>query len=353
MKLCPTCHRHLRTPEARCPFCGAEQRSAPALPGAGLVATALLSTLLVACTDRSPADTTGTDTSSTSSTSATTTTGVTPTTSGPTSLTGSDGSTTLPTPTTDGSVSSSDAPPLDTGDPGCFFYAGCPPDLGPEQQTLCDVFAQDCPRGEKCTAWGADSSWTGTKCVPVTGDQQPGEPCTAPQGGSAGNDDCRLGAMCWDVDGVDGTCIALCTGTPDEPVCAAKTTCIITNDDVLNLCLPTCDPLLQDCADGDVCIAVDGDFICVFEVSGESGAANESCESLNSCDPGLACVPSETASMVCLDNALISCCQPFCDLTVMDPACPNPDQVCVPWFDPMMGEVPPGMEDVGFCGLAP
>ena len=85
-------------------------------------------------------------------------------------LFGSDGSTTLPTPTTDGSVSSNSNDSLDTGDPGCSFYAGCPPDLGPEQQTLCDVFAQDCPRGEKCTAWGA-GSWTGTKCVPVTGDQ--------------------------------------------------------------------------------------------------------------------------------------------------------------------------------------
>ena len=343
MKLCPTCHRHLRTPEARCPFCGAEQRSAPALAGAGLVATALLSTLLVACTDRSPADTTGTDTSSTS---ATTTTGVTPTTSGPTSLTGSDGSTTLPTPTTDGSVSSNSNDSLDTGDPGCSFYAGCPPDLGPEQQTLCDVFAQDCPRGEKCTAWGADSSWTGTKCVPVTGDQQPGEPCTAPQGGSAGNDDCRLGAMCWDVDGVDGTCIALCTGTPDEPVCAADTVCAITNDGVLNLCLPTCDPLQQGCPDDQLCIMINsGDFVCILDASGVAGQVNDPCEFINACDPGLACLNAPDATSACDQNAT-GCCQPFCKFP--DAPCPNPDQQCTQWFDQ---PIPPGSEDIGVCAI--
>jgi len=44
------------------------------------------------------------------------------------------------------------------------------------------------------------------------------------------------------------------------------------------------------------------------------------------------------------------CCQPFCDFVNMDQPCPNPDQKCVQWFDPMM-PIPPGSEDVGVCSI--
>lgn len=351
MKQCPGCHRHLRSPEPHCPFCGAEQRSGPDLTATGLVGSVVLSALLVACTERSPGDTTETTGTTPPATTSGTTTGVTPTTSGPGTSTGPDGTTTTATTLTDGSVSSND-PSLDTGDSGCAFYAGCPVDVASDHQFKCNPILQDCPVDEKCTAWGSEG-WTGTKCVPVTGARAPGEPCTAPMGGNAGVDDCEAGAMCWDVDDNNqGTCVALCTGSYDDPMCApAMTTCVITNNDVLTLCLPTCDPLVQGCPDDDLCIPAGDAFVCVFDGSGDTGAVNDPCEFQNGCDAGLFCLATPGASSVCMQNAG-GCCQPFCDLTQMVP-CPNPDQQCVPWFDPMEMEPPPGLEDVGICAIPP
>lgn len=348
MKQCPTCHRHLRAPEARCPFCGAEQRSAPDGSN-GLVVTLLLSAMLSACTERDPGVTTGTTDAATTD-AATTTTGVTPTTLGPTTTTGPNG-TTDATPTTDGSVSNSD-PSVDVGDDGCAFYAGCPPDFSLE--TPCDVFAQDCAPDEKCSAHATNngSSWDATKCVPVTGTQAPGQPCTAEDGGLSGIDDCQLGAMCWDVDDMGkGTCVALCTGTENAPVCAADFDCAIANEGVLNLCLPACDPLQQDCPAEEVCVAIDDAFVCIFDGSGDTGALNSPCEGFNSCDAGLFCA-KPSAAVECMQNAF-GCCQPFCDTTKPDPPCPNQDQECIPWFDAMMQDPPPGLENIGFCSIPP
>lgn len=45
----------------------------------------------------------------------------------------------------------------------------------------CTMLEQDCPKCEKCAAYaeGAGSSWNAAKCVPVQGDGQAGDPCTA------------------------------------------------------------------------------------------------------------------------------------------------------------------------------
>ena len=318
MKLCPACQRHLRAPEERCPFCGAEQRSGADLSGTGLVASVVLSAMLAACGDRPLTTSEGTGTTGTTGTTA--------------------------TPTTDGSVSSSDAT-LDTDDEGCAFYAGCPPDVGKHRD--CDVFAQDCPPGQKCAA---TDNWSIAECVPVGGDQQPGDACTTPEGPSAGIDDCEAGAMCFgaDVDTLQGTCVALCTGTADDPVCAADLTCLIANQGVLNLCVPVCDPLLADCPGDDLCVPNGQQFVCVYDASGDTGQLNDPCDFVNSCDKGLACVNTNMASSACM-NIANGCCQPFCDFVKMEP-CPNPDQKCVQWFDPMM-PIPPGSEDVGVCGI--
>ena len=348
MKLCPGCGRHLRAPEACCPFCGAEQRSSAAVPTAGILATVLLSACLSACTERTPGDTTGTATSDTTATTTTTTTGVTPTTTAPTSMTGSTSSTTLPDPTSESSVSSND-PSLDTGDPGCSFYAGCPPDVGSAIE--CDVFKQDCAPGEKCTAWaeGGGGAWNATKCVPVTGMKAPGDMCMAEGSGVSGIDDCQAGAMCWNVDDMNmGTCVALCKGTPNAPICDDNISCAIFNNGVLNLCLPACDPLLQDCPGDDLCLMIGEGFICAPDDSGDMGKTNDPCEFANACDKGLVCLDTANASSDCMQGSQ-GCCQPFCDFVAMEP-CPNPDQKCVQWFDPMM-PIPPGFEDVGVCAI--
>jgi hypothetical protein len=224
------------------------------------------------------------------------------------------------------------------------------PDGGTTGTIDCDVFKQDCDPGQKCTAWaeGGGGAWNATKCVDITGDGAPGEPCTTIGGGVSGMDDCRLGAMCWDVNIENqGVCIALCTGTPDAPVCPPKSRCAIGQEGILNLCIPTCDPLLQDCPGDDLCIPNGDSFLCVLDASGEMGAINDPCEFANACDQGLVCLNTAIASAAC-QQGLQGCCQPFCKFP--DSPCPNPDQECLQWFDPMM-EFPPEYENVGICAI--
>ena len=224
----------------------------------------------------------------------------------------------------------------------------------------CDVWLQDCPPGEKCMPYARDGSskWHSTICVPVAPDpKQPGEVCTAEGGGLSGIDDCAKASMCWNVDDETnmGTCVPFCMGTPDAPMCADPAdTCVIANDGVLILCLPRCDPLLQDCSENEVCIPVSpGDgFACVLDASGGDGVAGTPCRYANSCNPGLLCRPGDLVPG-CLQNG--ACCVPLCDLT--DPnasqtcaaAYTEPGAECVPFFE--MGTAPPEYEDVGVCLL--
>lgn len=229
--------------------------------------------------------------------------------------------------------------------------SGCGAPFDPDGEfrcVECDGFVQDCPQGDKCVAWADDggSAWNGHKCVSVTGEGVAGEPCTVEGSGTSGVDDCAFGHMCWDVDDeLHGTCVALCTGSQEMPLCADGLGCLIANDGALNLCMPRCDPLLQDCAGDDLCLPSGPEFLCAIDASGDAGAVNDPCTFVNTCDKGLLCsLPS--ASAACMQDA-DGCCQPFCSFP--GGACPNPDQTCLQFFDPEMG-IPPGFEDVGRCG---
>ena len=229
------------------------------------------------------------------------------------------------------------------------------PDGGGDSTIECDTFAQDCPPGQKCVPWaeGGGGAWNATKCVDVTGDGAPGDPCFAPEGGVAGIDDCAFGSICWDVDQTfHGTCVRQCMGTPDAPICPQKFFCVITAEGAINLCLPNCDPLLQDCPGGDLCLPHldDSGFQCVLDVSGDLGQANDPCEFANACDKGLLCIDALDASSAC-DPRSPGCCQPFCQLS--DPTCPNPDQQCVALFDPKRPDLPPDYKDIGTCRIPP
>jgi hypothetical protein len=221
---------------------------------------------------------------------------------------------------------------------------------GETEGTLdCDPFAQDCGPGEKCSAWADDGgdSWNATHCVPIDpAPAQPGEPCTVLGSPVSGVDNCDIGAMCWDVDfdtGM-GTCIALCTGSIDDPDCAdASTSCQISNDDSLNLCLPTCNPLLGDCPAGQGCYPGDEAFHCSPDASGAAGAQGDECLFVNVCDPGLACVFGDFAG--CADD---TCCSQYCDITDLT-ACTDMGMFCYAWYG--MGEAPPGLDFVGVCGV--
>ncbi len=218
----------------------------------------------------------------------------------------------------------------------------------------CDLWADDCPVGTKCMPWANDggNSWNATRCTPLAEDpHEPGEPCTVEDSPVSGIDDCEARAMCWNVDPETnmGECVAFCSGSEANPICkGACETCPLSGDGVLILCLPMCDPLEQNCGEGQGCYGWSDVFICVPDAGGEAGALLEPCEFTNVCDPGLMCLDSD---MVPGCEGASGCCTPFCDALAEAP-CP-PELVgaeCVPWFED--GQAPRcTMGVVGACML--
>lgn len=224
---------------------------------------------------------------------------------------------------------------------------GCDDSPKPE----CDLWTQDCPRGQKCMPYADDggSAWNAVKCTPVV--QEPdlaGETCIVEVDAYSGADSCELGAMCWDVapETNEGVCLAMCTGSEEAPVCDAGYYCPILSDGVIVLCHPLCDPLAQDCPPGEVCApnsgGYDGLWECVQDLSGDDGQYGSPCSAY--CDPGLACIGSEHVP----GCEATSCCSPWCLTSVLD-ACPDEEQVCIPWYEE--GRAPEGYEDLGLCGI--
>ena len=228
----------------------------------------------------------------------------------------------------------------------CQFF-GC--DDIPSDPRMCDVWAQDCPEGQKCAAIVSDGgiSWNAVKCVDVTGTDEPGESCVVTDA-FEGLDSCIKGAMCFyfDKDGV-GYCVAQCTGSANAPVCESGGDCAIDGDGVLILCLLTCDPLLQDCPNPDLGCYPNVEFECWPDASGDEGQANDPCE-FNDCDPGLMCAEAAQVGVGCSQGST-GCCTPFCEFP--GGACPNPDQQCVQWFDPMTLPANDPQLGIGYCGV--
>jgi hypothetical protein len=219
----------------------------------------------------------------------------------------------------------------------------------------CDNWAQDCMDGQKCMPYANNgtNAWNATKCVDVKPEKnQPGDACTVEGSGVSGIDDCDLGVMCWEVDPetMQGTCVAQCTGSPDAAVCANGGTCFVSNEGVLNLCLPLCDPLAQDCSGTSLCIPNPKnnlEFTCILDASGDEGQAFDACEYINVCDKGLMCANPMLGSEC--DPAAIGCCLPFCPLDEVPSMCPGAGQECIPWYED--GTAPPGFDNVGICGI--
>ncbi len=294
-------------------------------------------------------DSSGSDTQGGATTTATTSTTASSLSGSATSASGGTASDSTPTTTTT-TTSGADS----TGNPWtsepCGVFLAC--DDMPSSERQCDNFAQDCPEGQKCAAYSSEAGpyWDALKCVDVTGTDGPGDPCTV-DGLATGIDSCVEGAMCWwlDQEGV-GHCIALCTGTPEAPVCENNADCTINGEGTLNVCYPKCDPLAQDCLGSDMaCYAVSDFFVCEPDASGPEGQTNDPCEFDTSCDPGLTCTNAGLVGKGC-SEAPTGCCTPFCKFP--GGACPNPDQQCVQYFDPM--QLPPGDPKlaIGVCGIS-
>ena len=245
----------------------------------------------------------------------------------------------------------------DTGDGMGETFVNDTTDDGGMCGDECDIWAEsDCMDGEKCTSVACEvgsTSWDSNVCRPIHGDKAVGDECDNMGSGVDGNDDCGEGSMCWgtDPDTGFGNCVAFCTGNANAGACegGSETLCSIYNGGVLPLCLPECDPLVAECASGDLCIphpSGDG-FNCVLDASGGMGLYGVPCEFANSCNEGLLCIDS--AAVPEAECAAASgCCSPVCDLGAGE-ACPGDGQVCEAYYD--VDAVPPGYENVGICAV--
>jgi hypothetical protein len=210
----------------------------------------------------------------------------------------------------------------------------------------CDPFLQDCPDGEKCVAYSSTGgNWDANKCVVITGSGSAGDPCT--YGGTVeATDNCDADTHCWDVMDVDGMALGVCTpfcgGTADDPVCPPDTSCLIANDGSINLCVATCDPLLQDCSSGLACFWANNGFNCIFTT--QDIPLGEPCGFINDCTAGLGCLTAEVLPN-CNGSA---CCGSWCSLSE-GAVCPAMGTECSAFFEE--GMAPPGYEDVGVCIL--
>jgi len=313
----------------------------------------LLASMLILCALVNACTTSDADTDTNASTSTSTTSATDPTssqsgsvTSAPASATDGNGSDSTPTMDTATSTTSSNGGTASTGEPCAFLNC----DDVMSDFSECDQWAQDCPEGQKCTAYIAEGggTWDATKCVEVTGTDKPDDKCTS-EGFVSAIDSCIKGAMCWglDMDG-NGTCVALCTGSPEAAICDHGG-CSIASGGALSLCLANCDPLLQDCPHpGEACYPLGYGFTCAPDDSGAVGQANDPCESLNACDEGLICHDAAFVGMGCAPGSL-GCCTPFCKFP--DGPCPNPDQQCVQYFDPAQFPENDPLLDIGVCGV--
>lgn len=231
-----------------------------------------------------------------------------------------------------------------TTDPSATDFVPMEPDLGWVED--CDMWEQDCAEGEKCVPWASTGgSWDDAKCVPVLGEQAAGEPCV--YGGAVdATDDCDAGTHCWNVMEVEGemlgTCTPFCTNVED-PMCPMGYACSVSSS--LAICIETCDPIEQDCAEGTACFWTHSDFSCVFTT--QDIPLGQPCGFINDCAEGSLCLTAE----VMPDCEGSSCCAAFCDLGLGDEPCAAglPGTVCYPFFE--AGMVPEGQEHIGVCIL--
>jgi hypothetical protein len=166
------------------------------------------------------------------------------------------------------------------------------------------------------------------------GDGMVGEACI--YGGVVeATDDCDENSACW-----NGICTAFCAGTPLDPVCPADTICSISNQGSIAFCLEGCNPLTQECPEGEACFWDGGEFSCNFTT--QDIPTGQPCAFINDCAGGNMCLSGELVPS-CNGAA---CCAAFCDLDCGEGVC-GPDTVCVPFFEE--GAAPEGSADIGLC----
>jgi hypothetical protein len=215
-----------------------------------------------------------------------------------------------------------------------------------------------CAEGEKCAPYicGSGCCTDTARCVEVLGDKAFDEDCTRDR--VAGNDDCAPTLYCMPNDGTTGgegpgKCMQFCdptsaNATQCDDLGVAGGHCFNFNNGTFPVCVPTCDPIAQDCekAEQGCYFAVDNYFCTnpTDSISGDGGQGSE-CDTEQGCKAGFACAPKDLfADCTTESNGVINgCCSQYCD-TSKDDECPT-GMSCID----LEGDAP-GLENVGVCG---
>ncbi len=231
------------------------------------------------------------------------------------------------------------------------------PDVAPPRYE-CDIYEQDCPRGEKCMIWSRSGGSYGeaSRCFPVAEDPSAsGEPCHVEGDWYSGVDDCGAETMCWEVDRetLEGVCRPFCVGSASNPYCEDPSHVCPVYASQYSPCVPICNPLALDCGTGQVCIPHGDAWICGVDASGDMGAYGDACEFINVCDPGLVCVDARVVPPGRACEGSSGCCTEVCDTTdrAGDLQCAGAagGQQCLRWY--LEGTAPAGLENVGACAV--
>lgn len=239
----------------------------------------------------------------------------------------------------DGDDDDDHAPIVEECDGGCWL----PPEsvCNPAEQTGCAAV-------QRCTFLLEHAhDYAGRiACVP-DGTAPIGAPCSEPQVAGA-TDDCARGGLC-----EAGVCRKICTTLNDQcddGVCVSLLYAA-ENPRPIDVCLPDCDPLAQDCGEPEQGCYLSRPPACL---PAGNTAWGEPCGAVNDCAPGLVCIllPGEfTCRSLCgpwtdcfSDEPVVNACG--CGGTT---SCAS-DEICFPIGDGAGGAV---SEIAGVCVTGP
>jgi hypothetical protein len=169
----------------------------------------------------------------------------------------------------------------------------------------CDVVAQNCGAGNKCTFGRIADGGVGRGCG-TAGAVGEGQTC-----GAAQMDDCAAGLTC--LQGTPSKCRKFCYRDSD---CGAGKCALVGafpgSPEYVSFCVGGCDPLTPTCATGEGCYPTQGGSVCstagAVATGGTCSATAGNCVPGDLCVLGAAGATSGTCKKICnTDGGMPSC----------------------------------------------